>query len=295
MAISTACESCGRDYKVKEELAGKRFKCKDCGEVVTVPVGRTGAKAASSLKSSTTQKKVEDDDEDFLSALNSAAKDMGEAVDDEDEEFEAAKPKARSKAKAKSARRKSNEGSGSAMWAKVGSALFAILVALGAIARLVNGVGGFGVSWREFSAPDGSYSVQMPGKPEFKTKIESGMNLSIYVASTRNFACGVSQGRLPLMLANVPAEVFYANFQQGAALTGQKIDSMIDATIGGQPAKEIRYTKAGIRSVSRILISSGMLYEVQFMSQSEPAANEVARFFDSFRLGAVAAASRPPT
>ena len=37
MPISLACPSCGRQYSVKDDAAGKRFKCKDCAEVIEVP------------------------------------------------------------------------------------------------------------------------------------------------------------------------------------------------------------------------------------------------------------------
>jgi hypothetical protein len=37
MAIAVTCQACGRQYNVKDEAAGKKFKCKDCGEVVSVP------------------------------------------------------------------------------------------------------------------------------------------------------------------------------------------------------------------------------------------------------------------
>lgn len=42
MAISVNCPSCARQYSVKEEAAGKKFKCKDCGAVVEVPMGGGG-------------------------------------------------------------------------------------------------------------------------------------------------------------------------------------------------------------------------------------------------------------
>lgn len=32
MAISTECPSCGRSYRVKDELDGRKIRCKDCGE-----------------------------------------------------------------------------------------------------------------------------------------------------------------------------------------------------------------------------------------------------------------------
>ena len=38
MSIAVQCGSCGKDYTVKDDAAGKKFKCKDCGDVVEVPV-----------------------------------------------------------------------------------------------------------------------------------------------------------------------------------------------------------------------------------------------------------------
>lgn len=37
MAIDVSCEGCGKDYRVKDELAGRRIKCKECGEAITIP------------------------------------------------------------------------------------------------------------------------------------------------------------------------------------------------------------------------------------------------------------------
>jgi hypothetical protein len=42
MAINVACSSCGRQYTVKDDAAGKRFKCKDCEAVVEVPAAGGG-------------------------------------------------------------------------------------------------------------------------------------------------------------------------------------------------------------------------------------------------------------
>src|SRR5262245_57953452 len=37
MSISVAC-SCGKKYRVKEALAGKKIRCADCAELIKVPV-----------------------------------------------------------------------------------------------------------------------------------------------------------------------------------------------------------------------------------------------------------------
>lgn len=36
MAIKVTCDQCDREYKVKDESLGKKFKCKDCGTVLVV-------------------------------------------------------------------------------------------------------------------------------------------------------------------------------------------------------------------------------------------------------------------
>jgi predicted Zn finger-like uncharacterized protein len=37
MAINVSCPACGRQYSVKDDAAGKRFKCKDCETIIDVP------------------------------------------------------------------------------------------------------------------------------------------------------------------------------------------------------------------------------------------------------------------
>jgi hypothetical protein len=55
MSISLSCDGCGRAYRVNDDLAGKRIKCKDCGEPIMVPSSVTLARRNSLL---------DDDDED---------------------------------------------------------------------------------------------------------------------------------------------------------------------------------------------------------------------------------------
>lgn len=45
--IEFACHKCGRSMKVQDAAAGKRGKCKDCGETVTIPQAPTASAAPS--------------------------------------------------------------------------------------------------------------------------------------------------------------------------------------------------------------------------------------------------------
>lgn len=37
MTISVSCDACGKSYKISDDKAGRRFRCKGCGELITVP------------------------------------------------------------------------------------------------------------------------------------------------------------------------------------------------------------------------------------------------------------------
>ncbi len=38
MSLSVTCQNCGKAYRVKEELAGKKFRCQQCATLVSIPV-----------------------------------------------------------------------------------------------------------------------------------------------------------------------------------------------------------------------------------------------------------------
>ncbi len=64
--IAVRCSSCGEPHKLRDELAGKKIRCKKCEEVVSVPgstSSRSSAKSASGRKASVAAS--DDDDFDF--------------------------------------------------------------------------------------------------------------------------------------------------------------------------------------------------------------------------------------
>lgn len=42
MPITAQCDSCFREYRLEDHLAGKKIRCKECGEVIAVPSARRG-------------------------------------------------------------------------------------------------------------------------------------------------------------------------------------------------------------------------------------------------------------
>lgn len=43
MPISAECPQCGKTYHVKDDFAGKKFRCKECEGVVSVPAGESSS------------------------------------------------------------------------------------------------------------------------------------------------------------------------------------------------------------------------------------------------------------
>ncbi len=75
MPISVDC-SCGKTYRVKETLAGKKIRCSDCSEVIKVPA-------------------AEDDDNPVFDEYDTSSS----AADDEEESAPALPPRVKRKAK----------------------------------------------------------------------------------------------------------------------------------------------------------------------------------------------------
>ena len=44
--ITFSCPSCDKSLKVKDELAGKRFRCPECGNPLAVPASRRASASA---------------------------------------------------------------------------------------------------------------------------------------------------------------------------------------------------------------------------------------------------------
>ncbi len=55
MPIKVSCDNCFTDLKVADQHAGKKIKCRECGQVLTIPVPQRGVRPAESR-----QNKLED-------------------------------------------------------------------------------------------------------------------------------------------------------------------------------------------------------------------------------------------
>lgn len=300
MAIATTCEECGRDYNLKDELAGKKFKCKECGAVVVVPTPRksasskSGSSASSSSKSPSAAKptrpvKKKNDDDEFLDALNSGGLEEGDDYrDEEDEDEEVLRPAARKKKPAAKKKKKSSSSGTGGTLAKIGGGVFTALVVIGFILRLlkIGGVAvGGGASWQEFTHPNGRYTVTFPNAAKMKPTPEPGA--STYLGETRNFACAVTYVKLPagsgVMLAQMSPQALSDQLTK-AAFPGLQPLTNQPATLGGRPSHETSFDKLGMRLTERSIIIGDELFNCEFVSKGDPPLADLKKFFDSFRI-----------
>lgn len=87
MAISFSC-SCGREYNVGDSAAGKKTKCKDCGEVITVP--SPPPKAPTPKKSrepAVARKKKKKPAAEFAEVVDDYEDDYADSFDDHDDDY----------------------------------------------------------------------------------------------------------------------------------------------------------------------------------------------------------------
>lgn len=143
MSIKLNCPQCSRPYVLKDELAGKRFRCKDCQELVTIPAA-----------------------EGIL---------VAEVIEEDDSPEDDWEPAPRAAPIRKSGKKKKKKGN------QAGTQAVKILVSvvLGVVGLvLVVALGGgaiygviqasknikFNTDWVSFTTPDGAISAQAPAK-----------------------------------------------------------------------------------------------------------------------------------
>ena len=127
MPLRVECGGCDKTYTVKDELAGKKLRCKTCGATIPIPAAETDA-----------------DDEFGFQAVNEDDQDS----DEDEDEAPARRPAPARRAKAKPAAKKrkarsSEPGIGLRSWAvKIAVGFFACCAVLNFVARIVRNVGG---------------------------------------------------------------------------------------------------------------------------------------------------------
>jgi hypothetical protein len=159
------------------------------------------------------------------------------------------------------------------------------------------------LSWQSFTAPDGSFTVQMPGTPQSSNqtvavnRADGGgvLNLQVtgYMVDVKNSAFMVLYFDIP---ANTPYDVG-AGIQGMADAWGGKVLSKSDATLGGHRATAFSTTMTKPTSGQchgRLAVVGTRVYVVVVGSTYRQASDpDVVKFLDSFALAGAKPAPKP--
>jgi hypothetical protein len=262
MTISLSCDSCGRNYKLKDEAAGKKIRCKDCETILHVPE---------------LDNDLEDYGDDSWSDSGGGAgqDDFWNSSDDEwsntgaDSSFDA--PSAypvksgtstgTRKKKSSKKKKKSGGGSGGALAAKIGGGVFIGLVLIAALMRVGGAVGkldlGGGLSWKEFQAPGTPFKLQMPGTPKQGSQFQAGISITQFMLEVRRpeRAFGIMHATIPIpdhAIGNVGADDIANVFREskqglilgapGARVHSESNLNIADAGGNSHPGVELTVT-----------------------------------------------------
>ncbi len=267
MTISVRCSECAKKYTVKDEAAGKSFKCKDCGATLAVPAAKP--------------RPDEDAFEDY-----------------EDDSFEAEAPAPRRSKKPTAGSRGGTTKKKSAKSSSGGSIVFIGGAVLGAIVLLA-GLGiavsklGLGSSWVDYSHPDGSFKIKFPKQPKVQA-LGHGAELS------HNITCETSSGACTVEFVDLTAalrqsgqslsapgmsDVFFENVMIEAAVK-RGINQPLQATpitFRGFPGREVEIKMNGLSNTMRMYLCGDGFYSLQYVrKQDAPRSADMDRFFNSF-------------
>jgi hypothetical protein len=152
-------------------------------------------------------------------------------------------------------------------------------------------VGSASGSWQSYTAADGSFSVDLPGRPVVVTLpvadeggvTTTGQSVTARASADASYAI-TYHDYPPGLLSTISASQAYANMV--AALDNKTlVSSRHQISVGGLPAEEIRAVRLDVTIRAWFCVDGDRVYVVEADTSAALAASpDVDRFFDSFRL-----------
>lgn len=268
MPIKAKCRKCSKSYTVKDELAGKKFRCKQCEAPVTVPQPAV---------------LIEDEPEDD----DWGSGDFGDFSEDDYDDIPARPKKRKKKPAAKKKRKKKRSSSGSGVGAKIGAILggvFGFLVVVSLIMKIISGVGGIdiGVSWKSYTTPDGNVTVQMPGDVKSMPVAQMTPGGQAFGATRPSFACVIVIEPMPIQLQGMSESEIFDAFEVGSNFVGATNVQRITFK-GRQGVTFDKTAPGGITSVSTAFVHNSKIYTLSYAYKGMKGSKD-RKFFDSVVL-----------
>ena len=140
------------------------------------------------------------------------------------------------------------------------------------------------VDWKEFTPPDNSFTVQMPGEPKV---ISETPVLSV---SSNTPAATYTVNRTTSGKKMTDAEM---NNHANTASASGKMGEVKKTTLAGLPALEFEVDAGGTKTHNAMIFGDTNVYHlvVSPAGTGTPGPDDARKFFDSFRLGGAGAAT----
>jgi hypothetical protein len=146
--------------------------------------------------------------------------------------------------------------------------------------------------WRDFTSPDGSFTIALPGDPIEKketTKTAAGnMDMHLFTLDLRNISYAVIYTDFPPAFLQMPnaAEKLLEGGRNGAvAQVKGRLVSDQPISIGRHPGRELQIECSQGTILARIYIIDGRLYQMIVLTPTGKAISHDARkFLESFRV-----------
>lgn len=276
MSISVKCKNCGRSYSVKDEHAGKKFRCQECQAQVIVP-------------------KAETFDADDWDAGEEGDEFGADTYDDYEDygDYESAAPPpprrapkkkkkpAQSKKRPKKAARSSSASEIAPMIGKIGGGLFVGLIAFSLAFRLFGGGMDLGTNWEPYTTPDGNLTMLMPGKPKpVKVRIMAPGGQSVGVEK-RNFACIIVIEPMPPEMRGMSEDEMFEAMKLGSQFLGAT--NAQTSTLNGHPCISFEQARDGIKATGKAVIHKDKIYTINYAYKGSPGSNQD-KFFNSIEF-----------
>lgn len=290
MPIDVTCVDCSKHYTLKDELAGKKIRCKACSAVMTVP-----GKVKKAAKPADDEFPLDDD----LFASS-------ESFDDDEEDYDRKAPRKAARAKvpvAKKKKRRSQSGGGFGSAVKrilgVGAGGIMFVISYVVVRALVAGgmasaISSWSISWAPYDIPQApGCTIEMPRKPASKA---DRLGSPMIIAEAGTFACGAISEPMDADVRIVFADLA-ANrmaIQQGVAATmpGATMQGSRITTVSGIPAIEFTVSINGITAIKRAFIAGDRMITLDFLSK-KPLPKEMERYFSSFKAPGISSPHIP--
>lgn len=276
MSIIATCEECFFDYTVKDQLAGKRIKCKECGAAIRVP----------------TSQEVEDD-ADYMEDL------VAEEERDRARQLKKSQKKSAPRRSTKSSRKQVSQGAKTAGIA--GGALTILLVAIFVITKtgLLQKITLSQTRWVPYTTPDGNLTVSVSGKlKEKKLPVAPGIvRQRMDISENQLFGCVITSVELDVSLHNPvtkrpfsPTEIKLYLLPDFIRQTpGMRVLETSHTTFSGVAALLVKTESpfpGGTRTADMGMICvDKYLYSFTFVTPSDKPQEDLKKiFFDSVKL-----------